>query len=60
MAKESKTKTVIGKVQVTAMFRDWWESDLSDIFTEPQGVKIISAVEYSGGLYLIYTHEVEE
>lgn len=48
------------KVNITSVFRDWWESDLSDIFIDPNKVQIISAVTYEGGLYLIYTHDDDE
>jgi hypothetical protein len=48
--------TKISKVQITSAFNQWWESDLSDIFTEPERVVIISAVIDNGGLYLIYTY----
>ncbi len=47
---------VISKVQVTSAFDQWWESDLSSIFTNPDEVTIISAVVENGGLYLIYTY----
>lgn len=47
---------VISKVNVTSVFRDWWNSNLTDIFNDPDEVTIISAIEYNGGLYLIYSH----
>lgn len=53
-------KTVIAKVQVSAIFRQWWESDLSDIFTNPDEVTIVSAVVEDGGIYLIYTYKTNE
>lgn len=48
---------IISKVNVTSIFRDWWQSNLSDIFANPDDITIISAIEYNGGLYLIYTYE---
>jgi hypothetical protein len=47
----------LAKVQVTSGLSDWWESDLLDIFADPDRVRIISAIEYNGGLYLIYEYE---
>ena len=59
MAKTA-TKKVIGKVQITSMVSQWWESDLTDIFTNLNEVQILSAIEYDGGLYLIFLHDVED
>jgi len=50
------SKQRLSKVQVTSAFQQWWESDLTDIFDEPDEVTIISAVIENGGLYLIYTY----
>lgn len=52
-----KPKKIIAKVQVTSVMSQWWESNLSDIFVHPEDVTIISAIEYDGGLYLIYTYD---
>lgn len=46
----------LAKVCVTSFFMDWWESDLRDIFVNPDDIKIISAVIEEGKLYLIYTY----
>lgn len=50
----------IGKVQVSSMFSKWWESSLKDIFTNPDDVQILSAIEYDGSLYLIYLYDEED
>jgi hypothetical protein len=47
---------VLAKVNVTSDIANWWESDLSDIFVNPDEVEIISAVCDNGTLYLIYTY----
>lgn len=47
---------VLTKVQVTGAFNQWWQCDLSDIFTDVSEVNIISAVLENGSLYLIYTY----
>lgn len=49
----------IGKVPVTSTFQEWWESDLSDLFDDPEGITIISAVLENGTLYLICSYEEE-
>ena len=51
---------VISKVQITSTINQWWQSSLSDIFTNPEEVAIISAIEYDGGLYLIYSYDDPE
>ena len=50
----------IGKVQITSGFPEWWGESLSIIFTNPDEVKILSAIEYEGGLYLIYLYDAED
>lgn len=52
--------TRIGKVQVTSDISHWWESELKNIFIDPKEVKILSAVEYDGKLYLIYLYDTED
>ena len=47
----------ISKVQVTIQFNKWWESNYSDIFTNPDKVQVTNAVVYEGSLYLIYTYD---
>ncbi len=49
----------IAKVNVTSDFSRWWESDLSNLITNPDKVRIISAVVYEGTLYLIYEYDTE-
>jgi hypothetical protein len=52
-------KKIIAKKQVTSTFDSWWESDLSTIFADINSITIISAFVEHGGLYLIYTYEIE-
>lgn len=55
MSKDTKT-IKIGKVQITSVLETWWESDFSDVLSVPIS-QVISAIEYNGGLYLIYWYE---
>jgi hypothetical protein len=48
----------IAKVNITSDIRNWWEGELSRyVDTTHYEIKIISAIEYNGGLYLIYEYD---